>query len=128
VAEIAAIRLAGLARDDVFELEGYVGADALGLEEEAHAPDGSLPEPGTVIAIVALTYAFALKGLVAFLALRRRGSRISHRIEYETASGDRFSQLLEVEIAPGETPEAAVLRELGSMPDLRLPQVDSGAG
>jgi hypothetical protein len=108
-------------------LEGRLGAEAVKLEEGPAPPDGSYPDPGTVVAIVALTDV-ALKGLVAYLALRRRGSRIRQRIEYETESGQRVQRVLEVEVAPGETPEAAVLRELSSAPDLELPQLDSPGG
>ena len=131
-AEFAAIRVHGLDRVEASELideviaTGVDGAAVHTVEEPDVA--GRYGEPTTIVAILAIT---ALKGFIAWLALRQRNQRVQAKLEFVSETGATTRIELDVSVPVGEDAREKVvgaLLERSDLPDRLIAQLRGEIG
>lgn len=119
------IRLLGLSTADSLELGEFLDDTPVEFEEEPIA-EGDFGDLGLVTAAVLLSVP-VLRGLVAYLAYRHRGSSFEQVIEIERPDGTRVRTAVKWRDTSTEPLDAAVARELASATGMPLDQI-SGLG
>ena len=117
------IRIPGLSRAEFLELAESIDPAEID-EEEAQVGDERFGDLGLTTAIVLLSIP-ALKGLVAYLAYRHRGTSFERTVEYEDPDGRRVKETVRWRDTSSEPVDAALAEQLGTAtgidPALLLP-------
>jgi hypothetical protein len=112
------IRVPGFTKLDQLELQSELKPGEVKFEE-GRLSDAKHGEPITLIFVAAITSA-SLGVLAAWLMKDNKSERITHRVEFVDAAGNKRSETLDVDLKESKAPRADVIGALARLANIDL--------
>lgn len=111
--EVAEIRVPGLSRAEVLELQELLDPGLVRMEERP-VPEGTFGELALATAVV-ICAPYVLKALISFLAYRYSGTSVTREIELVRPDGTRIHEKVSFRQVGVQANEVALARTLGDL-------------